>query len=55
MYYLNTHIIKLIIGATTESERDGISLLILALVCSLVMRGHQHETNVLFFPSDKQM
>ena len=50
MYYLNTHIIKLIIGATTESERDGISLLILALVCSLVMRGHQHETNVLFFP-----
>lgn len=46
--YLNKHIIKLIIRATTESERDRISLLILVLFYSLVMRGHQHETNVLF-------
>lgn len=51
--HLKAHIINLIIRATTVSERDRISLLILSLFCSLVMRGHQQQTNVLFSSDNK--
>lgn len=37
-----------------QRVKERISLLILFLFCSLVMKGQRHETNVLFFYSDNK-